>query len=162
MLQWLYTYVVSICSQYFICIFERMLQVCLSGCCIYTSHICCKYFILILHMFVIVFKRFSGVFCECFRACFKCFILQVLHLYVLKVDRVLYMGRERGRERSHAQPPGAGDVRAAWAPCERVKRRRAWETKYSKHCSTICHGRGRPTNGMIQSTSTWQDQKIFK
>jgi hypothetical protein len=54
----------------------------------YVSHICCKYFIWMLRIFAIVFKRF----CKCFRHMFKCFsyvfkrILQVLHLDVLKVD----------------------------------------------------------------------------
>jgi hypothetical protein len=57
----------------------------------------CDYFILMLHIFAIVFKCFSGIFASVLDACFKCFIclffiLQLLHLDVLKIDRVLHMG----------------------------------------------------------------------
>jgi hypothetical protein len=57
----------------------------------------CKCFICMLHMFAMVFKCFSGVFASVSDACFKCFIylfcmLQLLHLNILKIDRVLHMG----------------------------------------------------------------------
>jgi hypothetical protein len=57
----------------------------------YVSYICCKRFIWMLHMLAVAFKCFSGVsnlYCKCF--CFR-HILQVFHLDVAKVDRVLHM-----------------------------------------------------------------------
>ena len=62
-LQWLYTYVASFCSQYFICFFRRM----------------CKVFIWMLQGFQV----FSGVFAIISDACFKCFIC--LWTYVASV-----------------------------------------------------------------------------
>jgi hypothetical protein len=50
-----------------------------------------------LHMYAMVFKYFSGIFATVSDACFKCFMclffcmLQLLHLDVSKVDRVLHM-----------------------------------------------------------------------
>ena len=57
----------------------------------------CKYFILMLHVFAMVFKCFSDVFASVSEVCFKCFIylfctLQLLYLDVSKVDPVLHMG----------------------------------------------------------------------
>ena len=49
----------------------------------YVSHICCKCFIWTLHMF---FNGFSSVFASVLRH-----VLQVLHLDVSKVDRVLHL-----------------------------------------------------------------------
>jgi hypothetical protein len=38
MLQWLYTYVAKVYSQFFICVFDVLLQVCLSEYCIFFTH----------------------------------------------------------------------------------------------------------------------------
>jgi hypothetical protein len=43
-----------------------------------------------LHMFAMVFKYFSGVFANVSSVFF--YMLRLLHLNVLKVDRVLHMG----------------------------------------------------------------------
>jgi len=77
--------VVHVCCkrlfQMFYLFFKRMLQVCLSGCCI-VSHKHRKCFIWMLHIF---FNGFSSVFrcsASVLDACFKCFkrMFQVLHL----------------------------------------------------------------------------------
>jgi hypothetical protein len=110
--------VVHVCckrlSPMFHLFFKRMLQVCLFGCCIqfypYVTSVlsgCC----------ISVFASVSD-------ACFKCFIclfcmLQVLHLNVSKVDRVLYMDVCEKREGVRVVPTwtrGTSDVQAAWAP----------------------------------------------
>jgi hypothetical protein len=100
MLQWLYTYVASVCSQCFIYVFRRTLQVCLSGCCICFTHMlqACKCFILMFRMFAMIFKCISGVFFKCFQKHVSSVssiverMLQVLYLDVSKVDRVLHIG----------------------------------------------------------------------
>ena len=90
-LQWLYTYVASFCSQCF--------NVCCK--CVYlnvarVSHICCMCFIWMLHIFCNgFFKRFRcftsvlDVCCKCFNL-FEC-MFQIFHLNVSKVDRVLHL-----------------------------------------------------------------------
>ena len=96
MLQWLYTYITSLCSQRFICFFQM-----------YVTSV----FIWILYMFhTYVASVLSGC-CVCFTMVFKCFqvflqvfqihvssissafrrMLQVLYLNVSKVDRVLHL-----------------------------------------------------------------------
>jgi hypothetical protein len=87
MLQWLYTYVTKVCYQCFICVFGHMLQMCLSGCCIYFTHM--------LHVFYPDvayvckgFQVFSGVFFQVFQkhvasVCFRCF--QLFFTNMLKV-----------------------------------------------------------------------------
>jgi hypothetical protein len=73
MLQWLYTYVSSVCSKYFILFFRRMFANVSSECWI-CFHTC---------------EVFSCIFCKCF----NCFVrmLQMFHLDVSKVDQVLQL-----------------------------------------------------------------------
>jgi hypothetical protein len=97
MLQWLYMYVASFCSQCFIYLFRRMLQVCLSAYCIYFTHmfacVLCGYCV----CFCNGFKCFSDVFYKCFRCMFQVFYLpsDVCCKYCIwmcsKVDRVLHL-----------------------------------------------------------------------
>jgi hypothetical protein len=54
--------------------FTRMMQVCLSGCCICFIYMC-KFFIWMLRMFCNGFQAFSGVFCKCFKRMFQVFHL---------------------------------------------------------------------------------------
>jgi hypothetical protein len=83
MLRWLYTY-----SS----IFQTLLQVCLSRCCICSTHM-----LQVFYLHVACVQWFSSVFrcfCKCFRRMFHLFsfyTLQVLHLDISKVDRVLHM-----------------------------------------------------------------------
>ena len=96
MLQWLYIYVASFCSQCFIYFFGRVLQVCLFGCCIcvytYVTSIlsgCCVCFTMVFkcfHVFLQVFQRHVSSVSSAFRR-----MLQVLHLDVSKVNRVLHI-----------------------------------------------------------------------
>jgi hypothetical protein len=62
----------------------------------YVSHICCMCFIWILRMFAMVFKYFQVIFSSVLEAAFNCFIclrrmLQVLHLDISKIDRMLHL-----------------------------------------------------------------------
>ena len=101
MLQWLYTYVVSFCSQCFICFFIRMLQVCLFGCRICFTHmlqvfyrdvvyvfsyLCCIYF---THMVSSVFARVSYACSICCNGCTHMF----LHTYVASVASECFKSR---------------------------------------------------------------------
>jgi hypothetical protein len=70
MLQWLYTYVANFYSQCFIC-FPDVCCKCVYLDVAYVSHICCKYYIWTLHMFL---QRFQVVFASVLDACFKYFI----------------------------------------------------------------------------------------
>jgi hypothetical protein len=90
MLQWLYTYVVNLCSQCSI----YFLDVCCK--CVYldvayASHIYCKYFIWMLHMFAMVFKCFFSVFAIVSHSCLKCFIC--LQTYVTIVVSKCFKSR---------------------------------------------------------------------
>jgi hypothetical protein len=66
-----------------------------SGCCIYMqvflvlSYVCCKCFIVMFVMATHVFSSFSWCFCKCFSYFGR--MLQVFHLDIAKVDRVLHM-----------------------------------------------------------------------
>lgn len=77
MLQWLYTYVASVCFKCFICFFRSVLQMFLFECCICITHMFANVFIRMLHMFCI---GFSSIF-RCFRKCSicKCFIFLRTH-----------------------------------------------------------------------------------
>jgi hypothetical protein len=98
--------------------FQRMLQVCLSGCCIcfhtYIASVlseCC--------VCLQWFKCFSGVFASISDACFKCFMvfrrmLQLLHLNVSKLDQMLHLsprlllprlGARHGSKRKRRRSP---------------------------------------------------------
>jgi hypothetical protein len=89
MLQWLYTYVASVCSKCFICFSDI--------CCkyvyldvAYVSHICCKVFYLdIAHAFAMTFKCFQ-VFLQAFQTYVSSIssafrhMLQIFHLLFQK------------------------------------------------------------------------------
>jgi hypothetical protein len=81
MLQWLYTYVSSVCSKYFISFSICMFASVSSGCCI-----CFHAYEVFLGVF------FASVSYACFE-CFSCFVrmLQVFHLEVSEVDLVLWL-----------------------------------------------------------------------
>jgi hypothetical protein len=90
-LQWLYTYLVSVCFHCFICFLDVCCK-CVYLDVAYVSHICCKCFTWMLRMFAMVFKCFH-MFLQLFQthvlsvsSVFRC-MLQVLHLDVSKVDR---------------------------------------------------------------------------
>jgi hypothetical protein len=74
MLQWLYTYVASFCSQCFICVFRN---ICCN--CVYLDVCICS----TLHVF------YSGVVygCNGFQVCFRC-VFQVFHKHVLSISTV--------------------------------------------------------------------------
>jgi len=69
-----------------------------------------------LYMFTMAFKCFSGIFCKCFQTHILSvsyvffYMLQLLHLNVLKIDRVLHMGC------AWKVAGGAGDVRGGTGP----------------------------------------------
>jgi hypothetical protein len=73
-LQWLYTNVASVCSYCFICVFEHMLQVYLSGCCI-----CFTYMLQVFYLDV-------AYVCNSFM-CFQVF-LQVFQMHILSVSSI--------------------------------------------------------------------------
>jgi hypothetical protein len=89
MLQWLYTYVASVCFQCFICVFRRILQVYLSRCCICFTHM--LQFICMLPVFAMVFQTFFMCFSSVSEACFKCFIY--LQTYVASVASGCFKSR---------------------------------------------------------------------
>ena len=105
----------------------------------YASHICCKYFIWMLRMFCNGFQVFLQVFhthvpnvSSIFRR-----ILQVLHLDISKLDRVLHMGCvwKAGGAMSgpRVQPGGPGP---AWA--HKMQTRRAWSAGASTGVECMC------------------------
>jgi len=86
-LQWLYTYVTSSCSQCFIC-FPDVCCKCVyfAVADVFTNIM--QVFIWMLHMFTMIFKCF----CKCFGCMIQIFVLlQLLHLGVSKLDRVLHL-----------------------------------------------------------------------
>ena len=101
MLQWLYTYVASVYSKYFIC---------------FSNYVTCE-FIWMLHMFhTYVVSVLSGR-CICFSMAFQVFLqvfqthvlsvssvftcmLQIFHLDVIKTNRVLLLGTHLPQEAS--------------------------------------------------------------
>jgi hypothetical protein len=110
-------YVSHICLQVFFrhecCIcFTHILSSVLSRCCV---------------CFCNGFKCFSGVFASILDACFKYFIcLQTyvaMHLYILKVDRVLHLSPHRMLSRLgiSSPPPSAG-----WTPAASSLYCRCW------------------------------------
>ena len=66
MLQWLYTYVANVCSQCFIYFFRRMLQVCLSGCCIFYTHMLQVFYLDVTYVCNGFFKCFFNFSNACF------------------------------------------------------------------------------------------------
>ena len=68
MLQWLYTYVVSFCSQCFICFYRRMLQVCLFECCICFTHMLQVFYLDVTY----IIQWFQVFFFRCFCKYFIC------------------------------------------------------------------------------------------
>jgi hypothetical protein len=112
-------------------LFKRMLQSVLFGCCknrfgcciymhvarIYFKcfHVCLQVFYLDAAYVAMVFKCFSGIFASISHSYFKCFIYLLLyiativHLDVLKEDRVLHIGY------AWEVASDADNVRVAWA-----------------------------------------------
>jgi hypothetical protein len=93
LLQWLYTYVVNVSSQCFICFFRRMLQLCLSRCCIcfhiYVASVlsrCCVCVAICFQVFFQVFLQAFQTYVLNVSSVFRR-MLQVLYLDVSKVDR---------------------------------------------------------------------------
>jgi hypothetical protein len=82
MLQWLYTYVANVCSQCFICVFRRMLQECLSECCICFTHMLEMFYVDVAYV-CNGFKCFFRFFASVSDASFKCFIC--LHTYIASI-----------------------------------------------------------------------------
>ena len=133
MLQWLYTYVVNVCSQCFICFFRRMLQVCLSRCCISFTHMLQVFYLDVMYV-CNDFQVFLSVFASFSNACFMCFICHLL--YVTSVAsgcfksrsgiahemRVVRSATGPRAARAHETRAWAGDVWVARPPCGRVKR----------------------------------------
>jgi hypothetical protein len=75
-------YVASFCSQYFICFFRLMLQVCLSECCLCFTHMFANVLFRCCICFLVVSSVFR-CFCKCFRCMFQVFIC--LQTYVTSV-----------------------------------------------------------------------------
>jgi hypothetical protein len=91
-LQWLYKYVAMVCSQCFICVFRRMLQVFLSRYCICFTHMLQVFHVEVAYVFEWLHTcspSVSNVYCKCFNYFGR--MLPVLHLNVVKVDLVLHM-----------------------------------------------------------------------
>jgi hypothetical protein len=109
MLQWLYTYVASICPQCFICFFSYVCCKCVYLNVTFVSHICCRCFYLdvayVCNGFQLFFASVSDKYFECFICLF--WMLQVLHWDVSKVDRVLHMDARGKREGAQAVPARA-------------------------------------------------------
>jgi hypothetical protein len=111
------TYILSICSKYlmtYLCFiwmlqkvdldiaYTSMLQEYVFKCFQMFNTYVCKCFVWMLHIFALVFKCFSAIFASVSDVCFKCFIclffiLQLLHLNISKVNRVLHMGYACGK-----------------------------------------------------------------
>jgi hypothetical protein len=87
MLQWLHTYVAIVCSQCFICFFRRLMLVCLSGYCIYFTHML-QVFIWMLHMFC---NGFQVCFVSVSDTCFKYLIY--LQTYIASVASGCFKSR---------------------------------------------------------------------
>jgi hypothetical protein len=117
--------------------FRIMLQVCLSGCCIWHTYIAS-----LLSECCVSLQWFSSVF-RCFfvsisEACFKCFIwhiLQVSHLSVSKVYRILHMRYAWDAGGPRAVP--AHNL-TAWATLRHMKCRR-WRRGCTRN--GVQHGR---------------------
>jgi hypothetical protein len=103
MLQWLYTYISSVCSKCFIC-FRRML--CRfyksgSGCCIYLQSVCFKCFRCFIRMLQVFYLDIVYV-CNGYARVFWYFrrMLQVFHLFRTYVASVSPYGRLRPADAS--------------------------------------------------------------
>jgi hypothetical protein len=105
MLQLLYKYVASLCSQCFIC-YSDVCCKCVYLDVAYVSQICYKCFIWMLRMFAMVFK------------CFKVF-LQVFQMHVSSVISGCFKNRS---DVAHRMCVGSGRGRERY-PCRRAKRR---------------------------------------
>jgi hypothetical protein len=138
-LQWLYTYVASVCSKCFI-YFPSVHYKCVYMDVAYVSRIRCKCFIWMLHMFFNDISSVFRCFCKCFRRMFQVFqmhvssvssvftrMLQMFHPDVLKINRMLLLGTHLPQQASERGSRGGasglrvgsgatGDVRTARAP----------------------------------------------
>jgi hypothetical protein len=88
-------YVASFCSQYFICFFRLMLQVCLSECCLCFTHMFANVLFRCCICFLVVSSVFR-CFCKCFRCMFQVLSVfrhmsQVFYLNISRVDWVLHL-----------------------------------------------------------------------
>jgi hypothetical protein len=83
MLQWLYTYVTSVYSKCFICFFKRKLQVCLSGCCIYFTHMLQVFYLDVTYA-CNGFQVFFMCFCKYFKRMLQVF--QLLRMYIVNIS----------------------------------------------------------------------------
>jgi hypothetical protein len=156
MLQWLYTYVASVCPYCFICFPDACCKCVYLGVA-YVSHICYKCFIWMLCMFAIFFK--------CFFSCFR-LIFQVFHLsfflYIASVASGRFksrssvahetcMGSERGHEHTVRVTQGRlSDVRRCRPSCRCAK----------TDCSCGCADakRGCPSGRRPGASSSVKDQ----
>ena len=121
MLQWLYTYVASVCSECFIC-FSNVCYKSVYLDVVYVSHKRCKCFMWMLHMFFngflsvfsCVLQVFQSHILSVSNACFKCFIY--LHTYicckcfqnrssVAVGDAPAAAGSEQGKQRGRERSP---------------------------------------------------------
>jgi hypothetical protein len=89
-------YVASVYSKYFIYFSRRMLQVCLSGCCICFAHVLHVSRLDVAYVLQWFFQVFLSVFYNCFKCIFEVFhlsscMLHMSHLDVLKIDQILHM-----------------------------------------------------------------------
>ena len=77
------------------CIYMHVASICFKCFQVFHTYVC-KCFIWMLHMFAMVLKCFPCVFASVFRRLFQVFhvfffMLQLLHLDISKVDRLLHM-----------------------------------------------------------------------
>jgi hypothetical protein len=86
MLQWLYMYILSFCSQ--CSVFSDVCCKCVILDVVYVSYICCKRFIWMLGMFYNDFEVSVSDACSCVSSVLR---RMMLHLDVLKVDWVLHL-----------------------------------------------------------------------
>ena len=131
MLQWLFTYVAIVCPQCFICFFRRMLQACLSGCCICFTHMLqvfyldvvyvCNYFQLFLQVFQMHVSNVSSVFFYVTSVASGCFKSRSGVAHWIRV------GSRRGRERSPRERR-SGDTGPAWAQVMQERSSNVWVT----------------------------------
>jgi hypothetical protein len=111
MLQLFQRHVVSVCFECFrcfrdmfhLCFSERILQVCLSGCCICFTHTL-HVFIWMLRMVAMVFQVFQKYVSSVLTTFRR--MLQLLYLNVSKVDRVLHLSTPPSAASSLPTPAG--------------------------------------------------------
>jgi hypothetical protein len=130
-------------SQIFICVFRRILQVCLYGCCICFTYILQVFYCVLLQLFF----TFSGVFLNVLEVCFKCFIY--LQTYIASVVSECFKSRSgvahgmrvgRGHERS---PRVVRRARALHGRAKRMRGCRSASTSAGMQCKECRLARGK-------------------